>query len=44
MFVPVQGVHSPSKEGNSFKEPLILIMPVIGLCIDLRQLENEATP
>ena len=40
--VCVQGVHL-SKEVVVFSCPLMLVMPVLGLHIDLDQLEDEAT-
>ena len=43
LFVLVQGVHL-RKEAAVFRAPLILMMHVLGLHIDLDQLENEATP
>ena len=42
-LVCVQGVHL-SKEVVVFSCPLMLVMPVLGLHLDLDQLEDEATP
>ena len=32
------------KGGNSLQAPLILVLPVLGLHIDIDQLKDEATP
>lgn len=46
-LVCVQCVHlrcSLLKGGNSLQAPLILVLPVLGLHIDIDQLKGEATP
>ena len=42
LSIPVQDVHL-QKEASVFEGPLILIMPVLGLHIELDQLKNETT-
>jgi hypothetical protein len=43
LFVPFQGVQ-PLKGAAVFKNLLILVMPILGLHIELDELEDEATP
>jgi hypothetical protein len=43
LSLPIQGAYLRNKE-VVFRGPIILVMPILGLHMDLDQLENEAMP